>query len=377
MALQNFNNYSGLLIVPAQGNPGNIVTSNSASSFTLNAAGESVAGIGKMRLSTGPGTSKTISSAGGKIFIATNAVTWANAATNLRVGIQDVVNTTGIEDTTYDVQADLVPGTETITASSVNTVTMESGTKTISDGDIVAIVVEMTARGGADSVVIRGGTSSSETSFPYSTSDTGAGPALSGIMSTFTVQFDDGTYGWIDTTFTAVSGSGSAFSSSTTPDEYALIFRLPVKANLIGMYANLVSVAGTDDFEAILYSDPLGTPVPERTIVVDANIMATGSQHFRSYFSTPYTANANTDYAIAIRPTTTNTLFLSQWAFGSGNGALRTPTLLGTNWSLGTRTDQTGAFSSNTEILPVIGVAASFDDGAGGSGGVSGPISWW
>lgn len=105
--------------------------------------------------------SKTISSAGGKIhWTAGASVVFADGATNWRMGIQDL-STSGQPprgDGVFDVQADLVPGVDTIATTTHYATAMESGSKTITHGDYVAIVFSMTARGGTDAVRVRSAT---------------------------------------------------------------------------------------------------------------------------------------------------------------------------------------------------------------------------
>ena len=371
MALQNFSNKYGTLIYPAQ-------EAESATAYqaaaTLDAAGESVSIIGRVVLEGGSG-SKTISSAGGKIIWRNGGATFANAGTTLRIGINDVVVTTGLEDGTHDVYADLVGGTDTITSNTAYNTAMETGTKTIAHGDIVAVVFEMTARGGADSVIINGLMGSYL--FPYRTVDTGAGPAkaTSALAPMATIIFDDGTYGWIEGNFEhSGTNSANAFGSGSTPDERALIFQVPFKASLKGAEVMLNAVASGDDFEVVLYSDPLGTPTVVETITADPDIIGSTAGLYKVSF-TAYTLNINTNYAIAVRPTTTNTIGLNQMDFLAAND--RIPTMLGTNWSLGTRTDQTGAFTQTTTSIPIINlVIDKFDDGVqtGGSGSNTGAV---
>ncbi len=345
--------------------------SGTITSATIDAVGESVSGIGRLYLEGGAG-SKTISSAGGVIYVDFGAtVTFANAATNLRVGIQDI-GATGLEDGTFDVYADLVPGTDTIAAQGVRAIPMETGSKTISHGDLIAVTVEMTARGGVDTVSVNTGsvTSSSFGGFPYITTDTGAGPAKVATIPSFTVKFDDGTFGSLSFTSCGNRSTGLSYNSGSTPDEYALIFRLPFPTTIIGAVADITQMASTDDFELILYSDPLGTPVAQRTLTIDADLVNYPSAPwgYNLFFSSGYSISANTDYAIAIRPTTANSLLVSQINFNTGNSDLRKTTMLGTNWSRGSRTNQTGAFSSTNTVLPRIGFYLNgFDDGTGGS----------
>jgi hypothetical protein len=374
MALQTVFNGHGFVLSPY---PSPEVAQFSGGSSTMDAAGESYFGVGYLLLSSGPGTSATISAAGsGKIYYKTGAITFANGSTNLRVGIQDVAGT-GLEDTTFDVQADLVGGVATITASVVNVATMTSGTKTITHGDLVAVGMEMTARGGADSVVVsRSGINST---VPYFTADTGSGPALGVGLPLFAVEFDNGVLGYFDGSgFPYLSDQSAAFSNASTPDEYALVFQLPFPASAVGAFVRISSASAADDFEVILYSDPLGTPVAERTIVQDMSFSSgNASTHFYGRtFSSAYNLLANTKYGVALRPTTANTIQFDRLNFNTGNGILRKATPLGTNWSLYSRSDQTGAFGSESLILmPLFGLwLSAFDDAVSAGGGLLRPV---
>ena len=357
MALQSFDNKLGTLIMALpQLNPYTF----SVGGIAIDAAGESLTFIGHMSLQGGTG-SKTISSSGGIIYWRASAATFANAGSNLRIGIQDV-GATGLEDGTFDVYADLVGGTDAINITTFNATAMETGTKTIAHGDLIAISIELTARAGADtiSVIRNNGTA---ILFPYSTLDVGSGPAKSAVAPLVTFEFDDGTVGWLDNMF-LLPGSGTGigtnttFASNSVPDERSLIFQLPFSTSISGVLVHLANVTSTDNFEIILYSTPLGTPVAERTVSVDANIIVIDNASAIPYqvrFATPFTLAVNTKYAIAIRPTTTNSLSLREYEFGTNNEQLLRPTALGENWYLGTRSDQTGAFSEVTTTLPSIG----------------------
>jgi hypothetical protein len=368
MSVQTFANGYGDVIVPG------ILLPSAAASFaqgTADAVGESTAFVGYMFLTTGPGTSKTIST--GKVYFRTGSITFASGSSTFKVGIQDV-GATGLEDGTYDVFGTLTGGGGGLTANAVNSVTMSSGTKTITHGDLVAIVLEVTARGGADSIQISRSTASS--SMPYVTADTGAGPAKVTVAPICTVEFDDGTMGWFGGDSFAcddnTSGTGT-FASNSTPDEYCTVFRLPIASECIGAMWGPLSYAATDDHEILLYSDPLGTPAVERTATVDADLRAFPSSGWSQELWASFSLAANTDYAIAIRPTTTNTLAVRRLAFGTGNGNLRKVTRLGTNWLQGTRSDQTGAFSTSTLFLPCAGpIIRGWDSGSAGGTVIAG-----
>lgn len=335
----------------------------STATALIDAAAETLAMIGRVHLTSGPGTSKTISSAGGKFYMMISSATWANGSTIVRAGIQDVAST-GLQDGTFDTYVDLVPGVDTITGNAINTITMTTGTKTIADGDLVAVAMSMTARGGTDAIsALRFG--SGVTAFPYATNN-GTRLAI-GIPTT--IQFDDGTLGFFDGDYYAYNGllSTASFGSGSTPDEYALLFQVPVPLTITALAAKLGAFAQTDDFELILYSDPLGTPVAERTIAVDAD--QTIAQTIFEQWINAYSLTANTTYAIAVRPTVANTLNVATIEFSS-IPSLRACTLFGTTARQGSRTNQSGAFSEDTNVIPLIGFrAAALDDGTAVGGG--------
>jgi hypothetical protein len=335
------------------------------SSGTTDASGESRTFIGVVYLEGGvSGGTKTISSSGGKVWWRTGGlITFANAGTNFRIGIQDV-GATGLEDGTFDVYADLVGGTDTILANTTYGTAMETGSKTLTHGDTIAISFETTTRAGADSVQIVHNTTQGSM-FPYGTGDSGAGPAKAALCPNAVIEFDDGTVGWIQGSMFLPITTTATFDSSSTPDERALIFTLPIKASITTVAARLASVAATDDFEYILYSDPLGTPVAVATVAIDADkIFPSGTSWVMGTFASASTLLPNVTYALAIRPTTTNPIDSAQWDLGAGNEKLLRPSALGQNWYLGTRSDQTGAFTPTTTILPQIGMfLTQLDDG--------------
>lgn len=367
MALQTLANGLGVLLSPNHGLMDYVRT---MSSRTVDAAGESCTFIGRMFFAAGPGTSKTLST--GTIYFRTGAVTFANVGTTVQVGVQDV-GATGLEDGVFDVSKTLTGGGGGITANAMQAIVMNSGTKTIAHGDLVAVSIEMTARGGvADSVIVQT-IAGASAGMPYLSVDTGSGPTKSAFLPNVTIAFDDGTIGWLGgASFACSLEQSGAFGSGSTPDEHGLIFQVPFKCALVGISFDISSFVATDDFDIVLYSDPTGTPsaVTNGTISVDADltVASTGILHFSFPASLPLLAN--TDYCIAIKPTTTNTIAYTRMNFGTSNGVLRKPTMLGTNWSLGTRTDATGAFAPDTTILPMFGLwIDQLSDDSGGIGG--------
>lgn len=336
---------------------------------TCNAAGELAAVHGFLRLEGGPGT-KTLSAAGGgAILTAYFGVTFSNAGTNLRIGLQDVDLSTGFQDGTFDVYADLVGGTDTITAQVWRRTPMEVGSKTLSHGDRVSIVSTMTARGGADSVVVARLTAitTEAPGLPYGTNNTGSDAKSQDLLMAM-IEFDDGTYGWVDLAvpLCATALSAQAVDSDDSPDEYAAIFKLVYRAGVstIGLY--LTNIAAGDDFELVLYSDPLGTPAVIEAVSVDPDYLITTAPVVSVQLASVAVLEPNTYYAIALRPTTTNAISLGYHDLGSGFDVLKR-THRFSEIIMGGRTGQTGAFvETQAYHLPVVFVGITrLDDGLG------------
>lgn len=337
---------------------------------TMDAAGESTSYIGKVYLEAGSG-SKTISAAGGgRIMWQAGTVTFNDSGTTLRVGINDV-GATGVEDGTHDVYKDLVGGTDVITASSPHFATMGTGTKTLNHGDVIAIVIEMVSRGGSDTVQANGSSPNGgffgQGLFPYRANDTGAGPTKTAVGPVgAAIEFDDGTLGWIDPFCPIPSNATTTitFGSSSTPDEYAAVFKLPFKFTARAAIFNLGFIASTDTFDIVVYSDPEGTPAVVQTITVNpALVGATGysSAYFHiTQFTTPITFNPDTWYAVAVRPTSTNTIQIGHISLGSGNKKYKRALPFGENIKFSGRTNQTGAFTEVQDyFLPIFGLMIS------------------
>lgn len=373
MALQSLANGMGMSLDSTL-----MWSTNSVTASTMDAAGESVAFIGKIYIE-GAAASKTISSAGGKIVFRTGTVTFANAGTNFRVGVQDVA-ATGLEDGTFDVYADLTGGGGGLASNTWYELAMTNGTKTINHLDTVAICMEMTAMGGADSVVIQSyGTQTfglTDSNFPYRTIDVGSGPTRNpgGTLGSMII-FDDGTLGWIEGGWFSPgmqTTSTQTYNSGSTPDEYAGVFQVPFKMSVMGVYLRVGSIASTDNFEIILYSDAQGTPVAERIVTVDPNYTGSASANNAYWVSfSSITLSPGLWYALSMRPTTANNLTIAYINIGASFGNKYKKMLpFGTNCKFSSRTNQSGAFSEvQTYYQPIFGLwVDKLDDGAGGSG---------
>jgi hypothetical protein len=131
----------------------------------------------------------------------------------------------------------------------------------------------------------------------------------------------------------------------------------------------VVSAGVSGDFEVILYSDPLGTPVAERTVTVDGTQLgSTQASVLDVLFPTRFNMKANTPYAITCRPTTTNNITLYYYNGNSvaGSGIVNPPN--NTAYAI-KRIDNTGAFSdynggtAKTRLMKATVLGAYMDQG--------------
>lgn len=366
-------NSSGFLLTPVALDPQRPLTNTSV---TIDATDERQSAVGQIWLSTGPGTSKTFDSSCFVVWQTDSPVTFANAGTTLRVGVQDVTGGTVTPDGTFDVYADLVGGTDTISAVTLTATQMVTGSKTITHGDTVAIMVHMTARGGSDSVPIAR-SSASVYSMPTSYGVISGIGSLASAVPPMALVFADGTVGWFEgiAPWAFVTGAGGpVYNLDSTPDEYALVFQIPAAANALGLFARMSPGSSLADFELILYSDPLGTPVAERVFTHDAGVLYGGNVDIVP-FTTAYALAANTSYAVALRPLATADVTLYTITIGNASVDLRPRTVLGTNWSTYTRSGNTGAFGSqDTYTLPLLGVVLGAASGGGGGALIDGRL---
>jgi hypothetical protein len=346
-----------------------------AGSATVDANGETCFTIGHVWIPGGG--SKVLSAAGGgRIAWVTGAgVTFANASTDLRVGIQDV--SAGAPDGTYDVYAGYVGGTDTIASTTMHRKAMTSGTKTIANRDKVAIGVTMVTRGGADSVSIDRIVASAQgdSLFPYGI----ANGTQSATIAPFLIVFDDGTVGWIHPLplgYNMSTGETvtAAVNTGTTPDEYAMIVTFDTIKRIVGGGMRVGAVGAADAFELIFYSDPEGTPSALETIAFSGSgDLGGGDGLVSALLASAVDLAANTPIGIAIRPTSANSITVGFFDLTTGFEAIKKALPYATV-KFAARSNQTGPFvETQTYHLPFgsVWVGGDADDTGGASSGAA------
>lgn len=291
------------------------------------------------------------------------AITWANSATTLDIGIQDMDAATGPPaqpDGTFDVKATVTPAgganPHTITANTWNTVTMTTGTKTMSTGDLIAIVWHLTNLGGADSVTTRIHGSGATVNMPQAITYNGSWVAGGGVPNALIV-FDDGTRGWIQGSALWSATSAGTYVSTDNPDEKAIICQTDFDAIVIGMYG-YISMTNGATATLTFYNDPLGTPTTPTGAQLSPNeAHMTASATTRTYAAlipTPFEIKANTPWAVGFAATNgTNVSVATDTVNAAADMASYSG---GVNCYQGTRQNGTGAFTAGTTIRPHLGI---------------------
>jgi hypothetical protein len=303
-----------LLLVGSAGRQGTSSVSG-LSNTQLDATNEAAIMYG--RVITEDGASHTINTTGSSALgWRTGTVTFANAGSTVKVGLAPLDTTTGVparasnssDVIAFDVSASFTGGGGGITTTAWQESVPTSGTKTIANGDLLAFAVQMTTRGGAsDTVQVSAAGSLQTEAFPGSTDFTGAAYASLGRLPNAVITFSDGTLGFFYGAYVASVGlNNQTWDNTSGTKEYGNLIQLPVPATAFGISA-FVTVTG--DADLILYSNPLGTPVAEKTVSVDKDTVALASSGAVAVpFASSFSMAANTPYAAIVKPTSATSI---------------------------------------------------------------------
>jgi hypothetical protein len=268
-------------------------------STTMDAANEAVHFIG--RAVTSDRGSHTLNTSG-SIGWRTGGSTFASGTTVVKVGVGSVDAATGpaaravnVADViTSDVVASFTGGAGGITTNAWQTSTPTSGSKVIANGDLVAITIQMTARGGADSVLASTMNAGGALHRPIVTDFTGGTYSVPVALPNAIIAFADGAYAWIEGSDIFSTLTTRTWNSGSATKEYGQLYNFPFPLRIVGAYGWIDPDA---DCDVVLYSDPLGTPVAEKTVSIDANITSSANgRYFEEFFPTAYDYAAGQKY---------------------------------------------------------------------------------
>lgn len=294
-----------------------------ANLVTMDAANE--AGIFIAEIETSDGDSHTIDTTGSSSlgWRVGSAVTFANGASTVKVGLAAVDTATGpaprasnaADVITFDVSKSLTGGGGGITASAWNEHVPDAGSKTIANGDLVAFAVQMTARGGADSIAgMAGAIPAIAMGFPAGTAYTGGTYAAVSLLPNFVITFSDGSRGYPKGGFIAANtGTNQTWNNTSTPKEYGNFLQFPFPGKIYGL---IVWAAVTANLDVVLYSDPFGSPFAEKTASIDFNVVAAASARgYIKMFATPFQFKSNQPLVVAAKPTSATNTTLVYFGF--------------------------------------------------------------
>jgi len=346
-----------------------------AAASTADAVGEIIAFIGHVRFAAGAGTSKTFSSSGGRLGFRTGTVVWVNGATNVRLGIQDVSATTGPvmqpdQTWTGETYADIVPGVDTLNSAAWNNIAMDTGSgRTLTHGDLIAVVFEMTARGGSDTFTLTGLAALQLQHRSLMVLKTASYAAVNTIPNII-IECDDGTLCTLMGAFPCSSVTTRTFNTGTaSADEYGNRIVPPFACSVDSLWS-AVDLDGNAEFK--LYSGTAASPVDEADVQLDANQRASSAGLFlNAGLATKETLTAGAEYFVTCRPTSVTSLSLAEIGVNSNAHLAFWPG--GVDCYKVTRLDDAGALTATTTAVFLMGFGiCELDDGAGGGGGGGG-----
>jgi hypothetical protein len=312
LALVGYGN-TPLMIVGSYGREGIRTLATSTLGTLLGTVNYYTAAIGHIYTEDGaPHTIDTSGSSSLGWLSATSVFT--NPGTIFRVGLASGVDTTAGPPArpatsgglvTYDVYRQMVGGSGDIVSNAWNENVPTSGSKTIANGDLVAFVLQLIAKaGGGDTTQFSGmgpvGNTGTIPSRP-SVGSVAASAVLNQFYPNCAITFADGAKGYFVGGFVySLPRTILTWNNTSTPKEYGNYMQIPFACSIHGIAVGM-GIAG--DVDLVLYSDPLGTPVAQRTISVDANVVSSASPVDGYYlFSQPFLANANQPLAVAMKP---------------------------------------------------------------------------
>lgn len=342
--------------------------------FVLDAAGEMASWCGVLHWAGVSSDTVTGGDPQATIQFLPGTTTYANGTTSTNIGIGDLDTANGPPgrfDETLDVYGTMTSTSNTPASNTWISVPIATGSaKTLTAGSIYCLAADMTARGGADSLIING-VSGGGSQWPVSALKTGgtwAAPSTQPAANAI-ITSDSGVIGWLDGSWVESGLTNAPFNSGSTPDEKALICTLPFDAVIDGVAGVIALAGGTSDYEFVVYRDPLGTPVIAKdragnnaVVSVDGNTSLSSAQRNASYEITKgVVIKGGVPFAVSVRPTTSNNVTVGVFNVASATHFVSHPG--GSNCYYGTRSDQTGAFSATTTSRPMIYVRIRSIDG--------------
>jgi len=229
----------------------------------------------------------------------------------------------------------------------------------VSQGDLIAIVLDVTTSPATVEVEMFDEFVDDRVNNFYTDSDAGAGYVKSSQERNglFALEYDDGFIDFNPGLWPVIFGTGSvAYNNASTPDERALRFKFPFTCRIVGV--NILMSASPGDFDLKLYdlADSLKASV---SIDKDQIVPAIGYSSY--YFTSPFTLLKNTSYRCSVLPTSATNVVIGNYLTHNAN--MMKGMEGGGDFHLSTRADA-GAWTDTTTERPYMSLLIdAFDDG--------------
>lgn len=288
-------------------------------------------------------------------------------ANGLRLSWQAPDGTTGDPDGVVDYFRDITSGISVGWMNPPGPITSDGTNggfkKSLTRGVPVFAVVAFTSFSAGDDVSIgQGSTSFNQNAYPYNDLFTTSWTKQNNY-AIIAIKYADGSYPVILGAYPIQQYNALSLSSSTTPDEIGILFNYPFKTRIGGFGFRGTLSANTD---VVLY-DASGAALKTRSL--DSDLDATGTPAFRHYtalFSGDQDIDANTNYRLVLKPTTTTAISLYEIQIASSS--LMTALPGGSGWQRTDRTDG-GTFSETNTKRPLIWpIESGGEEGSAGVG---------
>jgi len=277
----------------------------------------------------------------------------AGSTTSFKLSWQDLDTATGAPDGTADQYTSVLGGTMTSNTwiqpgKMTNDGTSTGTQRSVTRGDFLACVIEFDIFNTGNSFALAtpgevAGDHWSAGGFPFLKRF--VSPSWTDFTSTVPnaiLKYSDGSYENIGTSvFPIATFATNVINTGTTPDEVGNLFQVPVGCSIKGV---TFWVDGDGDYTVVLY-DSTSNILTSVTIDKDYR-SATAAAITTVYFPTSVTLSANTDYRIAILPTTATSLTVYSYTTPGATWTSLNPG--GTTWKHSTRTNA-GAWTDTAD----------------------------
>jgi hypothetical protein len=292
--------------------------------------------------------------------------TAVDPAARIRVSLQDISGSNGDPDGVQDQFRDVYLNSLYLSSwNRINSLTSTgtaSGTKrSVTKGDILAVVWEFQTSGGQINIGYLQGTTSAFGYFPYRDEYDGSLWSKKPSSCEIALLYSDGSYAVPYGSLAQKANTNVIFNSTSFPNERGLVFKLGKSVRLNGFWVTVATLSG-NAFNVLLY-DKNNNVLKTATIDSDfgGDIFKTHHNHL---FSSSQVLNANEIYRLVIKPNSPTNLTFFESEFDSSD--IRKESMPGIiDWHSTSRSG--GAWTDQTTKKPWIGLLIDGLEGVSGT----------